>query len=213
MTTELICILDRSGSMEGLESDTIGGFNAFIEDQLKQEGNLRLTTILFDHEITLLHDRLDLKAVNKLNRNDYFVRGSTALYDAIGFGINKIKAVQESTSKKYKADKVIVLITTDGMENASREFCIIDIKKLIKAQEEMGWEFIFLGANIDAREVADDMGIRKDRAATFMNDSQGINLNYQILSKNVSKMRMNAEISADWSQEIEDDMKKRNGKN
>lgn len=213
MTTELICILDRSGSMAGLESDTIGGFNAFIEDQLKQEGNLRLTTILFDHEITLLHDRLDLKAVNKLNRDDYFVRGSTALYDAIGFGINKIKAVQESTSKKYKADKVIVLITTDGMENASREFNIIDIKKLIKAQEEMGWEFIFLGANIDAREVADDMGIRKDRAATFMNDSQGINLNYQILSKNVSKMRMNEEISADWSQEIEDDMKKRNGKN
>ena len=213
MTTELICILDRSGSMEGLESDTIGGFNAFIEDQLKQEGNLRLTTILFDHEITLLHDRLDLKAMNKLNRDDYFVRGSTALYDAIGFGINKIKAVQESTSKKYKADKVIVLITTDGMENASREYNIIDIKKLIKAQEEMGWEFIFLGANIDAREVAEDMGIRKDRAATFMNDSQGINLNYQILSKNVSKMRMNEEISADWSQEIEDDMKKRNGKN
>ncbi len=213
MKIELVCILDRSGSMAGLESDTIGGFNGFIDEQLKEEGEVKLTTILFDHEISLIHDRLDLKAINHLNRDHYYVRGSTALYDAIGFGINKIKAVQESTSKKYKADKVIVLITTDGMENASREYNIIDIKKLIKTQEEMDWEFIFLGANIDAREVAEDMGIRRDRAATFMNDSHGINLNYQILSKSVSKMRMNKDLSADWSKEIEDDMKKRKGKN
>lgn len=212
MTTELMFILDRSGSMAGLESDTIGGFNGFIEDQLKQEGSVRLTTILFDHVITLLHDRLDLKAVNKLNRDDYFVIGSTALYDAIGFGIEKINAVQKSTQKDFKANKVICVITTDGMENASQKYKVMDIKKLIEAQKEMGWEFVFLGANMDAVEIADDLGINQNRAVTFNNDSEGINLNYKILSKNITKLRSDEEVLNDWKREIEEDFKKRGGK-
>ncbi len=202
--TELVFILDKSGSMAGLESDTIGGFNGFIEKQKKEEGDVRLTTVLFNNDIQLLHDRLDLKAIHPLTENDYQVGGSTSLLDAIGFSIQKIIQVQKQSSKAYRADKVIFVITTDGMENSSREFSVQKIKALIEHQEQKyHWEFLFLGANIDAISTANKMGIRTERAVEFFNDSKGIQTNYKVLNEAVSDLRSQKEIADKWKGEIE----------
>ena len=172
--TELVFIIDRSGSMEGLESDTIGGFNAMLKEQQALEGEAVVTTVLFDDRYELLHDRIDIKAVAPLTDKDYNVRGSTALFDAVGKTINKIRTVQKGTAEEYRAEKVLFVIITDGQENASREYTAAWIKARIERQKEKyGWEFIFLGANMDAIEEAGKIGIAADRAQNYIADSDG----------------------------------------
>ena len=214
--TELVFILDRSGSMGGLETDTIGGFNSMLAKQQAEPGECRITTVLFDHDYEVLHDRIDIKAVNPITDKEYFVRGNTALLDAVGKTINKIAGVQKRTAEGYAADKVMFVITTDGMENASREFCYNMIKTMIKRQKDKyGWEFIFLGANIDAVEVADRFGIAKNRAQNFHNDSEGIALNYSVVSEAMAMFRAapgRAKLNENWSAEIQADFKRRGGK-
>ena len=214
--TELVFILDRSGSMGGLESDTIGGFNSMLAKQQAEPGECRLTTILFDDKYETLHDRIDINAVSAITNKQYFVRGQTALLDAIGKTINKIGSVQKNTADEYRAGKVLFVITTDGMENNSREFTYDKIKSMIEHQKsEYSWEFIFLGANIDAVDVANRFGIASNRAQRYHNDSEGIALNYDVVSETVCCLRaspMGASISDDWSAKIDADYKKR-GKN
>ena len=214
--TELVFILDRSGSMGGMESDTIGGFNSMLTKQQAQEGECRITTVLFDNEYEILHDRIDIKAVSPITAREYFVRGQTALLDAIGKTINKIGGVQKNTAEEYRAKKVLFVITTDGMENASREFTHDKIKSMIENQKsKYSWEFIFLGANIDAVEVADRFGIARNRAQNYHNDSEGIQLNYAVLSRTVSSFRQSEEcapLADNWSSEINADFKSRKKK-
>jgi len=213
--TELIFILDRSGSMGGLESDTIGGFNSMLKKQQEQDGECRITTILFDGEYEVLHDRLDLKAVSPITDKEYFVRGNTALLDAIGKTINKVVNTQKQSRPEYQSDKVLFVITTDGMENASREFNYSQIKSMIENQKNnYNWEFIFLGANIDAVDVADRFGIAKNRAQNFHNDSEGIALNYESLSESISGYRASPlqKLNDNWNMKIKKDFEKRGGK-
>ncbi|MCL2815130.1 MAG: VWA domain-containing protein [Oscillospiraceae bacterium] len=212
--TELVFILDRSGSMGGLESDTIGGFNSMLKKQQAEPGECRITTILFDDKYETLHDRIDIAAVAPMTAEQYFVRGSTALLDAVGKTIEKISNAQKNTAEDYRAQKVLFVITTDGMENSSREFGYEKIKAAIESQKtEYGWEFIFLGANIDAVDVANRIGIAKNRAQTFHNDAAGIAANYEALSETMSLMRaapsMEVGISDDWGKKIKADFKSR----
>ena len=184
-----------------------------LQKQQSEPGECRITTVLFDNEYEVLHDRIDLKAVSPITAREYFVRGNTALLDAIGKTINKIGSVQKNTAKKYRAEKVLVVITTDGMENASREFSYSKIKSMIERQKsKYGWEFLFLGANIDAVEVADRFGVARNRAQSFHNDSEGIALNYEVLSETVGCLRaapLGASFSDDWSAKIDTDYKRR----
>jgi len=219
MTTnlpELVVILDRSGSMGGLESETIGGFNSMLAKQQAEPGECRITTVLFDHEYEVLHDRIDIKAVRPITEREYFVRGNTALLDPVGRTISKIGGVQKNTAEDYRAEKVMFVLTTDGMENASHEFTYNQVKALIERQKsKYGWEFIFLGANIDTVDVADRFGIARNRAQNFHNDSKGIALNYSVLSETVTSFRAApcaAPLADDWNTEIEADYKKRKGK-
>lgn len=211
--TELVFILDRSGSMGGLESDTIGGFNSMLARQQAEPGDCRITTVLFDHEYEILHDRLNIKAVRPINEQDYFVRGTTALLDAIGRSINKIDNVQKTTAEAFRAQKVLFVITTDGMENASREFSYDKIKSMIERKKtELGWEFIFLGANIDAVEIAGRFGIAGNRAQNFHNDSEGIAVNYSAVSEAVASFRAaskEAKLDDNWNAKIAADYQKR----
>ena len=211
--TELVFILDRSGSMGGLESDTIGGFNSMLAKQQTEPGECRITTVLFDNEYETLHDRIDIKAVSAITNREYFVRGQTALLDAVGRTINKIDSVQKNTAVDYRAEKVLFVITTDGMENASREFNYKKIKSLVEKQKsKYGWEFIFLGANINAVEVADRFGVDRSRAQRFHNDSEGIELNYRVLNETVSCYRAapaQAKLSENWSEKIRKDYEER----
>jgi uncharacterized protein YegL len=214
--TELVFILDRSGSMGGLESDTIGGFNAMLAKQQAEPGECRITTVLFDGKYEILHDRLDLKAVSLITDKEYFVRGNTALLDAVGKTISKIGNAQKQSKPGYRADKVLFIITTDGMENASREYSYAKVKSQIKRQKSRyGWEFIFLGANIDAAEVANSFGIDRSRAQNFHNDSAGVELNYRIVSETVASFRsapVGAPLSSEWSKDIEADFQSREGR-
>lgn len=210
--TELIFILDRSGSMSGLESDTIGGYNSMLKKQKEEEGEAIITTVLFDDRYELLHDRCNLKGVLPITENEYFVRGTTALLDAIGRTINKIANAQKYTANEERAEHVMFVITTDGMENASKEFSYDRIRSMIEHEKEKyGWEFIFLGANIDALKTAERFGIDKDRATNYNADSEGTQLNYEVISETISIMRSNKEISKDWKKRIDDDYKKRGG--
>ena len=210
---ELVFILDRSGSMNGLESDTIGGFNSMLSKQQAEPGDCKITTILFDDQYETLHDRIDIKAVSPITECEYFTRGSTALLDAIGRTISKITNVQKKTAKDYRADKVLFVITTDGMENASREFDYGKIKTMIEHHKSKeGWEFIFLGANIDAVEVASRFGVGRNRAQSYHNDSDGIALNYAVVCEAVKSYRttpVGMPLADDWSAEIDKDYKRR----
>lgn len=208
--TELIFILDRSGSMSGLESDTIGGYNAMLQKQKKEPGEAVITTVLFDDKYELLHDRINLQGIEPITDKEYFVRGSTALLDAVGITINKIGNVQKHTAEDERAEHVMFIITTDGMENASREFSYEKVRQMIGLQKsKYDWEFIFLGANIDAITTAERFGISKDRATNYNADSEGTLLNYEVISETVSCMRANHSISEDWKDRIENDFKKR----
>ena len=213
--TELIFILDRSGSMAGMESDTIGGFNSMLAKQRGEPGECRITTVLFDHQCEILHDRIDIKAVSPITEHEYYVRGQTALLDALGVTINKIGGVQKNTAVDYRAGKVLFIITTDGMENASREFDYDKIKAMIERQKtKYGWEFIFLGANIDAVEVANRFGVARNRAQKFYNDTEGVALNYRVINETVASYRSapsSARIDDEWSAEIQADIERRGG--
>ena len=200
--TELIFILDRSGSMAGLEGDTIGGFNSMLKKQKEQPGVARVTTVLFDNEYEVIHDRLDLAAVKPITDKTYFVRGSTALLDAIGRTIHKVDGVLESTELQYRADKILFVIITDGMENASHAFTREQLASLVNQRREMGWEFIFLGANMDAIAVAQSYGIAQDRSRTYRNDPLGVELNFQAVSDAASHYRGSRSIPKDWDKKI-----------
>ncbi|MBR4643192.1 MAG: VWA domain-containing protein [Selenomonadaceae bacterium] len=172
--TEIVFILDRSGSMAGLEGDTIGGFNAMIKKQQEEtEGKALVSTVLFDHESLVLHDRVPLAEIKPLTRKDYEVRGTTALLDAVGDAVKHIKNIHKYAREEDRPQKTLFVITTDGMENASYKFNYKEIKRLIEQQKELGWEFIFLGANIDAVEVAGHIGIDARRAVNYHADSRG----------------------------------------
>jgi uncharacterized protein YegL len=207
--TELVCILDKSGSMGGLEDDTIGGYNAMLEKQQAVEGECRITTVLFDHNYELLHDRIDIGAVSPISKKEYQVGGSTALIDAIGRTIHKIVKVQRNTAEDYKAEKVMFVIITDGEENSSREYSAQRVKGMIEREKEKyGWEFIFLGANIDAVEVAGRYGIGADRAQNYHADSEGVMHTLCAMSEAVACYREDS-IPVDWNEEIQEDYKRR----
>ena len=210
--TELVFILDKSGSMSGLESDTIGGYNAMLSKQQKEPGEAIVTTVLFDDNYELLHDRIKIKGIRPMTEKEYYVGGCTALLDAIGKTIHKISNVQQHhTRKDQRADKVVLVITTDGMENASREYTAALIKKMVERQKEKyGWEVIFLGVNIDAISAAAKVGISSDRAANYHADSEGTRLNYEAVSQVVSEIRANRPIDDSWKAEIDADFKRRN---
>ena len=208
--TELVFILDKSGSMMGLEKDTIGGYNSMLEKQKAVEGQCRITTVLFDHDYELLHDRIDLEAVGPISGKEYQVGGSTALLDAIGRTIHKIANVQKNTAKEHRAEKILFVIITDGEENSSREYSAQKVKDLIEKQKtKYDWEFIFLGANIDAVETAGRFGIAPDRAVDYSADSQGTKLNYDAMSKTVAGFRATGAVNTAYLEEIRDDVKKR----
>ena len=203
--TEIVFILDRSGSMAGLESDTVGGYNAMLEKQKGAPGEAVVTTVLFDDRYELLHDRANVKSISLITEKEYFVRGSTALLDAIGSTIQKISNAQKHVAPAYRADKVIVVITTDGMENASREYSPAQIKEMIKQkQKKCGWEFIFLGANIDAVSTAKEYGIPGSRAANYRADSKGTSLNYRVVGDAICEMRASTKLADDWKADIEE---------
>ena len=211
--TELVFILDRSGSMSGLESDTIGGYNGLLEKQKQEGGEAVITTVLFDDHIELLHDRINLRGVAPITEKEYFVRGSTALLDAIGKTISKIGNAQKHTAEEERAERVLFVITTDGMENASREYSLKLVREMIERQKtRYGWEFLFLGANIDAAETAESFGIHRDMAVNYNPDGEGTQLNYQVLSDVVTSFRDGATIHENWKATIEKDHKKRSGR-
>ncbi len=188
--TEVVFILDRSGSMSGLESDTIGGFNSMINKQKKEEGEVVISTVLFDDETEILHDRVDIKKIEPMNENQYFVRGCTALLDAVGGAIHHIGNVHKYAREEDRPEKTLFIITTDGMENSSHKYTYNKVKTMVERQKERyGWEFLFLGANIDAIEVAGRFGIKANRAVNYECDSEGTELNYRVLNDTVSKMR------------------------
>jgi len=208
--TEIVFILDRSGSMSGLESDTIGGYNAMLEKQKAAPGEAIISTVLFDDYIEVLQDRLDIKTVESITNKEYFVRGQTALLDAIGGAINHIGNIHKYSLEENRPEKTIIIITTDGMENASHQFSYDQVKMMIERQKEKyGWEFIFLGANIDAIEAAKSFGIKADRAANYHSDSTGTQLNYEVLNEAINSFRTNSTIDADWKNRIDDDYKSR----
>ncbi|SHJ40497.1 vWA domain-containing protein [Parasporobacterium paucivorans] len=211
--TELVFILDRSGSMGGLENDTIGGYNALLKKQKEEPGEAFVTTILFDNEYEVLHDRLDIREILPITHHEYYVRGCTALLDAVGKTIHRVGNRQRSLPEDRRADKVLVVITTDGMENASVEYTYSKVRAMIGRQKEKyAWEFIFLGANIDAVSTAEKFGIGADRAADFLADPEGVRLNYRILSDTVSGIRQNRALSSDWKAGIEKDFNARGGR-
>jgi len=203
--TELVFVLDRSGSMSGMESDVIGGYNSMLEQQRKEKGAARLTTVLFDDRYELLHDRLDLESASPMTEKEYYARGCTALLDAVGMTISKIDRVQKGTVKSRRADRVLFIITTDGMENASREYSINRIREMIRRhRDELGWEFIFLGANIDAVEEAGNLGIKADRAANYRQDKSGIDSLYGNISDVAAGYRACGKVNEDWKDGLDD---------
>lgn len=213
--TELVFILDKSGSMAGLEKDTIGGFNAMLEKQKSVSGECRITTVLFSTLNQVLHDRIDIRAVSPLTAKEYTVGGGTALLDAIGSTINKIVSVQKNTAEDYRAEKVMFVIITDGEENSSHEFSSDRVKAMIEHEKiKYGWEFIFLGANIDAVETAERFGIDANRAVDYVPDAEGTSLNFRVMCNAVSEFRASpcGAISDDHFEEIRKDMKKRGGR-
>lgn len=208
--TELVFILDRSGSMSGLESDTIGGFNAMITKQKKEDGEAYVSTILFDNVSEVLYDRVPLKEIPKMTAKDYTVRGCTALIDAIGGAIKHIRNIHKYVRPEDVPAHTMFIITTDGQENASHRFISDEVKKMIEHQKaEYGWEFLFIGANIDAVETAAKFGIGRNRAVNYTADSEGTQLLYETLSAPICAMRADKKISDDWGLSIEEDHKNR----
>lgn len=210
--TELVFIIDRSGSMQGLEADTIGGFNSMIEKQKAEEGECLVSTLLFDDVSEVLHDRVRLEDIKPMTRKDYYVRGCTALIDAIGGAIHHISNVHKYARKEDVPANTLFVITTDGMENASHRYSSQQVKKMIERQKEKyGWEFIFIGANIDSVETAARIGIGADRAVNYVHDGEGTRVMYNTVARAASNLRCSQPMANDWADEINEDYRKRNG--
>ena len=208
--TELVFILDRSGSMAGLESDTVGGFNALIGKQRKEDGECYVSTVLFDNVSEVLFDRIPLSDVPKMTEEDYTVRGCTALLDTIGGAIHHIGNIHKYTRPEDVPAHTLFVIITDGLENASRKYSSNEVKKMIEREKEQyGWEFLFIGANIDAVETAGNIGIGRERAVNYRADRKGTQVLYDTVSETVCAMRCDMPISADWGRKIEDDKNSR----
>ena len=204
--TELVFILDRSGSMAGLEGDTIGGFNAMIEKQKRAEGEALVSTVLFDNASVVIHDRVDVQKVAPMTDAQYAVRGCTALLDAVGGAIHHIGNVHKYAREEDRPEHTLFVITTDGMENASRRYTAEWVKQMIERQKaKYGWEFIFLGANMDAVEATGSIGIDPRRAVSYRSDSLGTRLNYDVISEAVCCIREKSGIPDDWARRIEED--------
>ena len=212
--TEIVFILDSSGSMAGLEDDTIGGFNAMIEKQKREHGEAYVSTVLFDNESVVVHDRADIQKIEPMTRREYYVRGCTALLDAVGKAIHHIGNVHKYACPEDRPEKTLFVITTDGMENASRQYSYDRVKMMIERNtDKYGWEFLFLGANIDAAKEAARFGIRVDRAANYHADSEGTGVIYETVSEAICHVRKCATpLTADWKQRVDEDYKKRGGK-
>ena len=212
--TEIVFILDRSGSMSGLEEDTIGGFNSMLEKQRKEPGEAVVSTVLFDNYTEVIHDRVDITKVKKLTKKDYYVRGCTALLDAVGGAITHIGRIHKYARKEDVPEKTLFIITTDGMENASRRYTYKKVRHMIERNKErFGWEFIFLGANIDAAAEAKRFGIDESMAANYHCDEIGTALNYEVISEAITCVRScNEALSSDWKRRIDEDYKVRGGK-
>lgn len=210
--TELVFILDRSGSMAGLESDTIGGFNSMLEKQKKQDGTCYVSTVLFDNESYVLHDRVMLGKVPAMTDRDYTVRGCTALVDAIGEAIHHIESIHKYARPEDVPEHTMFIITTDGQENASHRYTAEQVRKMIEQSKEKGWEFLFIGANIDAVETAARYGINKDRAVNYNADCEGTHILYETVSNAVCKVRAKAHLEANWSNSINEDYQRRGKK-
>ena len=211
--TEIVFILDRSGSMAGLEEDTIGGFNALIRQQKAEPGEALISTVLFDHESVVIHDRLPLDRTPLMTQKEYYVRGCTALLDAVGGAIDHIGMVHKYIREEDRPQRTMFVITTDGMENASHHYSYDKVKALIQRQKEKyGWEFLFLGANIDAAKEAARFGIDADRAADYHADHIGTGVVYEAVNKTVRSFRACAPVSADWKKSIDDDYNNRSDK-
>ena len=208
--TEMVFILDRSGSMAGLEADTIGGFNSMIERQRKEPGEALVSTVLFSNTSRVIHDRVDIRKIEPLTDKQYYVEGCTALIDAMGQAIHHIGNVHKYAREEDRPEHTIFVITTDGMENASRRYSSDEVKKMVERQKnKYGWEFLFLGANIDAVETAGRYGIGADRAVTFLNDREGVALNYRTVGQTIRKMRASVAVGAEWKEDIDEDIRKR----
>ena len=208
--TEIVFILDRSGSMSGLEGDTIGGFNAMIEKQKREPGEALISTVLFDNENEVIHDRVDVQKIEPMTDKEYYVRGCTALLDAVGGAIHHIGNVHKYAREEDRPEKTLFVITTDGMENASRKYSYDRLKMMIERQKEKyGWEFIFLGANIDAAKEAARFGIDAERAANYHADSVGTAVIYEAMSEAVCNVRANRPMSKEWKRNVDADYQKR----
>ena len=208
--TEIVFILDRSGSMAGLEGDTIGGFNAMIEKQKAQPGEVLVSTVLFDNESEVIHDRVNIQEIEPMTRKEYYVRGCTALLDAVGSAIHHIGNVHKYAREEDRPEKMLFVITTDGMENASRKYTYDRLKTMIERQKEKyGWEFLFLGANIDAAREAARFGISADRTANYHADSEGTTVIYEAVSEAVCNVRASRPMTADWKKKVDADYRKR----
>ena len=210
--TELVFILDRSGSMQGMEADTIGGFNSMLEKQKKEPGEAFVSTVLFDDRVEVLHDRVKADRVRPITGVEYYVRGCTALLDAVGGAIHHIGNIHKYARPEDVPAHTLFVITTDGMENASHRYSARKVREMIRRQKEKyGWEFLFLGANIDAVETAGHLGIDADRAVNYHCDSAGTRLNYEAVARAVSAVRCNAPLDEHWKDAIEADFRKRKG--
>lgn len=207
--TEIVLILDKSGSMHGLESDTIGGINAVIEKNKALPGEATVTTILFNEKSQTLHDRVDIREVKPLTERDYQTQGCTALLDAVGAAIEHIDKVQRYMPEGYKADNVLFAIATDGLENASRDYTYSDVKRLIGSRQEMGWEFVFLGANIDVAAEAERIGVRRDRAVKYACDSAGTEAVFESVAKASASVRRCGSVAPDWAGAVKRDNARR----
>ena len=208
--TEIVFVLDRSGSMAGLEADTIGGFNSLVRKQREEAGEALISTVLFDNYSEVVHDRLPLDRVLEMTRKEYYVRGSTALLDAVGGAVHHIGNVQKYAREEDRPEHTLFVITTDGMENASRHYTYDQVRRMIERQKEKyGWEFLFLGANIDAAKEAARFGIHEDRAVNYHCDSKGTALNYEVVADTICDVRAARPIPVGWKRKIEEDFKKR----
>ncbi len=204
--TEIVFILDRSGSMAGLEKDTIGGFNSMIERQRAQTGEAFISTVLFDSTTEVIHDRVSLHKIEPMTEKQYFVRGCTALLDAIGGAIHHIGNVHKYAREEDRPEHTLFVITTDGMENASRNYSSDRVKQMIERQKaKYNWEFLFLGANIDAVETAGHFGIDADRAVNYRSDKKGTALNYEVLSDTIASVRKSRPLDKSWKKRIDED--------